>query len=110
MFTAIATLAVRTGGNAVMGDIEKRFPFDAYPKGWFQVTHSSDVDSAQVVGAPRAGGVPRQRITLDSLTIFHRGCCPLFEGDQQARCIDGAAGGWLHSARPQKKPRQRERG
>ena len=31
---------------------------------------------------------------------FHR------EGDQQARPINGAAGGWFHSARPQKKPRQ----
>jgi hypothetical protein len=50
MFTAIATLAVRTGGDAVMGDIEKQFPFDAYPKGWFQVAYSRKVDSRQVVG------------------------------------------------------------
>ena len=49
MFTAIATLAVRTGGDAVMSDIEKRFPFDAYPKGWFQVAYSRDVGSGQVV-------------------------------------------------------------
>ena len=33
-----------------MGDIEKRFPFDAYPKGWFQVAYSREVDSGQVVG------------------------------------------------------------
>jgi hypothetical protein len=30
MFTAIATLAFQTGGDAVISDIEKRFPFDAY--------------------------------------------------------------------------------
>jgi hypothetical protein len=29
--------------TAVMGDIGKRFPFDAYPKGWFQVAYSSEV-------------------------------------------------------------------
>jgi hypothetical protein len=29
MFTLIATLAVRTGGDAVLGDIERRFPFAA---------------------------------------------------------------------------------
>src|SRR3977135_2914341 len=50
MFTAIATLAGRTGGDAVMSDIEKRFPFDAYPKGWFQVAYSREVDSDQVIG------------------------------------------------------------
>ena len=33
-----------------MSDIEKRFPFDAYPKGWFQVAYSREVDSGQVVG------------------------------------------------------------
>jgi hypothetical protein len=33
MFTAIATLAGQTGGDAVMSEIEKRFPFGAYPKG-----------------------------------------------------------------------------
>jgi hypothetical protein len=27
MFTAIATLAGQTGGDAVMGEIDKRFPF-----------------------------------------------------------------------------------
>jgi hypothetical protein len=32
-----------------MGDIGKRFPFDAYPKGWFQVAYSSEVDAGQVV-------------------------------------------------------------
>ena len=50
MFTAIATLAFQTGGDAVMSDIEKRFPFDAYPKGWFQVAYSREVDSDQVIG------------------------------------------------------------
>jgi hypothetical protein len=44
MFTAIATLAVQTGGDAVMSDIEKRFPFDGYPKGWFQVAYSREVE------------------------------------------------------------------
>jgi Rieske [2Fe-2S] domain len=33
-----------------MSDIGKRFPFDAYPKGWFQVAYSRDVDAGQVVG------------------------------------------------------------
>ena len=33
-----------------MSDIEKRFPFDAYPKGWFQVAYSREVDSRRVVG------------------------------------------------------------
>ena len=33
-----------------MSDIEKRFPFDAYPKGWFQVAYSREVDPGQVVG------------------------------------------------------------
>jgi hypothetical protein len=49
MFTAIATLAVQTGGDAVMSDIEKRFPFDAYPKGWFQVAYSETSTPGQVV-------------------------------------------------------------
>ena len=34
----------------MMSDIEKRFPFDAYPKGWFQVAYSREVDSGQVIG------------------------------------------------------------
>ena len=50
MFTAIASLAVRTGGDAVMSDIEKRFPFDAYPKGWFQVAYSREVNQGQLLG------------------------------------------------------------
>jgi phenylpropionate dioxygenase-like ring-hydroxylating dioxygenase large terminal subunit len=33
-----------------MSDIEKRFPFDAYPKGWFQVAYSGEVDAGQIVG------------------------------------------------------------
>jgi hypothetical protein len=33
MFTAIATLAGQTGGDAVMSEIEKQFPFGAFPKG-----------------------------------------------------------------------------
>ena len=33
-----------------MGDIDMRFPFDAYPKGWFQVAYSREVGSGQVVG------------------------------------------------------------
>jgi hypothetical protein len=37
MFTAIAILAVWTGGGAVMSDIDQRFPFDGYPKDRFQV-------------------------------------------------------------------------
>jgi nitrite reductase/ring-hydroxylating ferredoxin subunit len=32
-----------------MGEI-RRFPFDAYPKGWFQVAHSREVARGQVVG------------------------------------------------------------
>jgi len=34
----------------MMSDIEKRFPFDAYPKGWFQVAYSREVDPGQIVG------------------------------------------------------------
>jgi phenylpropionate dioxygenase-like ring-hydroxylating dioxygenase large terminal subunit len=34
----------------MMSDIEKRFPFDAYPKGWFQVAYSREVDAGQVIG------------------------------------------------------------
>jgi len=34
----------------VISDIEKRFPFAAYPKGWFQVAYSREVDSGQVIG------------------------------------------------------------
>ncbi len=34
----------------MMSDIEKRFPFDAYPKGWFQVAYSREVDTGQVIG------------------------------------------------------------
>src|SRR6185312_3020838 len=49
MFAAIATLAVWTGGDAVMGEI-KRFPFDAYPKGWFQVAYSREVAHGRVLG------------------------------------------------------------
>jgi hypothetical protein len=49
MFTAIATLAVQTGGDAVMSDIGKRFPFDACPKGKFQVAYRRDVASQQVM-------------------------------------------------------------
>jgi hypothetical protein len=30
---------------------------------------------------------------------FAEAVAPLREGGQQARCINGAAGGWLHSAR-----------
>jgi hypothetical protein len=42
---------------------------------------------------------------LNLLLPCRRGCS-FREGDQQARPINGAAGGWFHSARPQKKPRQ----
>ena len=55
MFTAIATLAFQTGSDAVISDIEKRFPFDAYPRGWFQVAYSREVDSGQVVGLHYCG-------------------------------------------------------
>jgi len=34
----------------MMSDIGKRFPFDAYPKGWFQVAYSREVEPGQVVG------------------------------------------------------------
>jgi len=50
MFTVIATLAGGRAGDAVMSDIDMRFPFDAYPKGWFQVAYSREVDPGQVVG------------------------------------------------------------
>ena len=32
------------------GELGKRFPFAAYPKGWFQVAYSRDVDPGQVIG------------------------------------------------------------
>jgi hypothetical protein len=37
------------GGDAVMGDIGKRFPFAPYPKGWFQVAYSRDVDAGNKI-------------------------------------------------------------
>ena len=33
-----------------MSDIGKRFPFDAFPKGWFQVAYGREVASGQVIG------------------------------------------------------------
>jgi hypothetical protein len=44
MFIAIATLVGLMGGDSVMSDIAKRFPFDPYPKGWFQVAYSREVE------------------------------------------------------------------
>jgi hypothetical protein len=44
-------------------------------------------------GLPATWCLPTQRL-------------PFLEGDQQARLINGAAGGWWHSARTQKKPRR----
>ena len=44
------------------------------------------------MGLPASWCLPTQRL-------------PFREGDQQARLINGAAGGWLHSVRLQKKPR-----
>src|SRR5262245_23999131 len=32
-----------TGGGAVMDDVDKRFPFAPFPKGWFQVAYSREV-------------------------------------------------------------------
>jgi phenylpropionate dioxygenase-like ring-hydroxylating dioxygenase large terminal subunit len=34
----------------VINDGVKRFPFADYPKGWFQVAYSRDVDTEQVMG------------------------------------------------------------
>jgi hypothetical protein len=34
----------------MMSYIDKRFPFDAYPKGWFQAAYSREVDTGQIAG------------------------------------------------------------
>lgn len=39
-----------TGGGAVVHEVDKRFPFAPFPKGWFQVAYSKDVDTGQVIG------------------------------------------------------------
>ena len=44
----------------MMSDIEKRFPFDAYPKGWFQVAYSREVDR----GSDRGPALFRQTTDL----------------------------------------------
>lgn len=30
--------------------MDKRFPFAPFPKGWFQVTYSREVDTGQIIG------------------------------------------------------------
>src|SRR6187551_1434598 len=39
-----------TGGDAVTDYINKRFPFAPFPKGWFQVAYSREVDTGQIIG------------------------------------------------------------
>jgi hypothetical protein len=61
-----------------MSDIGKRFPFDAYPKGWFQVAYSREVEPGQVVSLQtdtRTGEMTRIRVG------FARDFCKQIEQD-----------------------------
>src|SRR6478752_5329571 len=39
-----------TGGGAMTDYLDKRFPFAPYPKGWFQIAYSRDVEPVQIIG------------------------------------------------------------
>jgi phenylpropionate dioxygenase-like ring-hydroxylating dioxygenase large terminal subunit len=65
----------------VIENVEKRFPFAPYPKGWFQVACSREVDTGQVIGLQYFGsrlicyrGDSGTRYVLDA-------CCPHLGAD-----------------------------
>ena len=82
------------------GGLDKRFPFDAYPTGWFQVAYSREVDTGQIIGLHYFGrrlicyrGDSGTAYVLDAYCL-HLGADIALGGAVTDECVTCSFHGW----------------